>query len=190
MAKSPEEQVRDMLANLKTTTGKPLEGWLKIVTASKLEKHGEIVRMLKADHGIGHGYANMIAHQARGSMDDRGAAVAAGDPAMGQYDGAKAALKPIYDKLVSVIEGFGDDVELSPKKGYVSLRRSKQFATIHPSTATRVDVGIQLKGVEPKGRLEAAGSWNGMVSHRVRLGAVKEVDKELTAWLNAAYDKA
>jgi hypothetical protein len=51
-------------------------------------------------------------------------------------------------------------------------------------------VGIQLKGVEPKGRLEAAGSWNGMVSHRVRLESVKGVDNELTAWLKAAYEKA
>jgi hypothetical protein len=188
VAKSPEEQIREMLANLKTTTGKPLDGWLKIVTASKLEKHGEIVRMLKTDHGIGHGYANMIAHQARGSMERPSGSDA--DAATGQYDGPKAALRPIYDKLIEVIEGFGDDVELSPKKGYVSLRRSKQFATIHPSTATRVDVGIQLKGLEPKGRLEAAGSWNAMVSHRVRLSAAKEVDKELTAWLRAAYDKA
>jgi hypothetical protein len=188
MAKSPEQMIKDMMANLPETTGKSIDGWKVIVTRSKLEKHGEIVRMLKADYGIGHGYANMIAHHARGSLEYRADATDAGDPAAGQYDGAKAGLKPIYDKLVSICEGFGKDVELSPKKGYVSLRRNKQFASIHPSTATRVDLGVQLKGVAPKGRLEAAGSWNGMVSHRVRLEKAADVDAEVKSWLRQAYD--
>lgn len=187
MASTPEEQIESMIANMPEKTGKSLAQWLAIVTKSKLEKHGEIVRMLKADHGLGHGFANLVAHRARGSLAPTDAN---GDPAAGQYDGAKAALKPIYDKLIALCEGFGDDVELSPKKGYVSLRRSKQFATIHPSTATRVDLGVQLKGVAPEGRLEAAGSWNGMVSHRVRLEKVADVNAELKAWLKRAYDAA
>jgi Domain of unknown function (DUF4287)/Domain of unknown function (DUF5655) len=190
MAKSPEQMIDEMMANLPKTTGKPLDAWVKIVKASKLEKHGEVVRMLKADHGIGHGYANMIAHKARGTLEGRAEATASGDASLGQYDGPKAALKPIYDRLVAICEGFGDDVELSPKKGYVSLRRAKQFASIHPSTVTRVDLGIKLRDSAPKGRLEAAGSWNGMVSHRVRLEKLADVDAEVKAWLKAAYDQA
>jgi hypothetical protein len=187
MAKTPEQQLESMVANMKANTGKTLEEWVAIVKKSKLEKHGEIVGMLKADHGLGHGFANLVAHHARGSLAP---AASDGNPAAGQYDGAKAALKPIYDKLVSICEGFGKDVELLPKKGYVSLRRSKQFATIHPSTATRVDLGIKLAGVATKGRLEAAGSWNGMVTHRVRLEKVGDVDAELKAWLKQAYEAA
>jgi hypothetical protein len=187
MATSPEEQLANMIANMKANTGKTLEQWVAIARKSKLEKHGEIVRMLKADHGLGHGFANVVAHHARGSLTP---AAPDGNPSAGQYDGAKAALKPIYDKLVTICEGFGKDVELTPKKGYVSLRRSKQFATIHPSTATRVDLGIKLAGVAPKGRLEAAGSWNGMVTHRVRLEKAADVDAEIKAWLRQAYDMA
>ena len=82
---------------------------------------------------------------------------------------------------------LGSDVVFAPKKGYVSLRRNKQFCTIHASTADRVDVGLQLKGVAPAGRLEAAGSWNAMVTHRVRIGAVGDVDKQMLAWLKQAY---
>ena len=37
-------------------------------------------------------------------------------------------------------KAFGADVELGPKKADVSPRRSKQFALIQPTTATRVDV--------------------------------------------------
>ena len=187
MATSPEQAMASMIANMKANTGKTLEEWVAIAKKSKPEKHGEIVRLLKAEHGIGHGFANLVAHSARGSLTPT---TPDGNPAAGQYDGAKAALKPIYDKLVSICEGFGKDVELSPKKGYVSLRRSRQFATIHPSTATRVDLGIKLKDVPPKGRLEAAGSWNGMVTHRVRLEKAEDVDAEVKAWLRQAYDAA
>jgi predicted transport protein len=186
MATSPEQAMANMIANMKTNTGKSLEEWTKIAKASKLEKHGEIVKMLKADHGLGHGFANVVAHNTRGGLERQ---TPAGDPAAGQYDGPRAALKPIFDKLMDVIMKFGGDIEMAPKKGYVSLRRSKQFASIHPASG-RVDLGIKLKDIPPKGRLEAAGSWNGMVTHRVRLEKVADVDAELKAWLKQAYDAA
>ena len=85
---------------------------------------------------------------------------------------------------------FGKDVEFAPKKAYVSLRRSKQFALVQPSTKTRVDLGIKLKDVRPAGRLEKSGSFNTMVSHRVRLEKPADVDKEVKAWLKQAYTEA
>ena len=85
---------------------------------------------------------------------------------------------------------FGSDVEISPKKAYVSLRRSKQFAIIQPSTKTRVDLGINLKGVEPEGRLEKSGSFNSMVTHRMKITDKKEVNAELKKWLKEAYKNA
>src|SRR5205085_11345610 len=105
-----------------------------------------------------------------------------------QYAGAKAGLRPTYEVLLKAMGKFGNDVEVSPKKAYVSIRRNKQFAILQPSTATRLDVGINLKGVEPSGRLEASGSFNAMVSHRVRVAKIEEIDKELLGWLKAAYD--
>ncbi|MFC1923367.1 hypothetical protein ACFLY4_08760 [Chloroflexota bacterium] len=50
---------------------------------------------------------------------------------------------------------------------------------IQPSTKSRVDVGNNLKGIEPEGRLETSGSFNEMVSHRVRVTESKDVDDEL-----------
>jgi hypothetical protein len=54
----------------------------------------------------------------------------------------------------------------------------------------RLDIGIKLKGVAPTDRLEAAGSWNAMVTHRVRITDPKQIDKEVLAWLKQAYDAA
>jgi hypothetical protein len=182
-----EDAVASMTANLKANTGKSLDEWLKLTAKSKLTKHGEIVKMLKADHGVGHGFANLIAHKTLAS--DAGSHDG-GDLLAAQYAGPKATLKPIYDKLVGIVEGFGKDIELSPKKAYMSLRRSKQFGLIQPSTATRLDLGLNLKGVQPKGRLEPAGSWNAMCSHRVKLASPADVDTEVKAWLKKAYDAA
>ena len=72
----------------------------------------------------------------------------------------------------------------------MSLRRKKQFGLVQPSTADRLDVGINLKGVAPQGRLEASGSFNAMVSHRVRVAKAADIDGELIGWLRAAYDQA
>jgi len=187
MAKSPEDAEATMIANLREKTGKTLEQWVQIATKSGRSKHGEVVAFLKSEHGMTHGYANLVAHRTLKS--------AAGDSAPDdlvseQYAGAKSALKPIYDKLLAAVGKFGADVEVSPKKAYVSLRRNKQFAIVQPSTATRLDVGINLKGVEPAGRLEKSGSFNAMVTHRVRIEGIEQIDKELITWLKRAYDAA
>lgn len=188
MAKSPEDAMQTMIANLKEKTGKTLEQWVKVARASKLAKHGEIVKFLKADHGMGHGYANLVAQTA---LQPVGSAAAGGDELVdAQYAGNKAALRPIYEALVTAVGKFGSDVEISPKKTYVSLRRSKQFALIQPSTATRIDVGINLKGRKAAGRLEESGSFNQMVSHRVRVEQKADVNAELIGWLKEAYGAA
>jgi len=185
---TPDEAMATMIANLPAKTGKTLDQWVAVVNESKLQKHGEIVTLLKAEHAMGHGYANLVAHKALAS--DAQSVAETTDLVAAQYSGAKAALRPIYDALVAAIRKFGDDVELSPKKAYVSLRRSKQFGLIQPSTATRVDVGLNLKGVPPTGRLEASGSFNAMCTHRVKLGAAGDVDKQLVGWLEQAYRSA
>jgi len=138
-----------------------------------------------------HGNANLIAVHARSAA---GGAPALDGPGDGdalvdaQYAGEKAALRPLYDALLKAVRAFGDDVEVPPKKTYVSLRRAKQFAIVQPTTKTRLDVGINLKGATPGGRLEASGSFNGMVSHRVRVEAPGHVDAELVGWLRRAYE--
>lgn len=186
MADAAEMEAK-MVQNLRDSTGKSIDQWVKIAAKSGATKHGEIVKHLKSEYGLTHGYANLVAHRhlksAAGDSEPE-------DLVTAQYAGAKAGLRPIYDALVKKIGAFGSDVELAPKKAYVSVRRAKQFAIVQPSTATRLDVGIQLKGAAPTDRLEASGSFNAMVSHRVRLESAKDVDKQLIDWLRAAYDAA
>ena len=185
MAKSPDEMAAAMIANMPEKTGKSLAEWLKIAKKSKLAKHREIVNHLKIEHGLTHGYANLVATKA---LEGGGTAPSDDDLVAAQYSGGKAELRSIYDVIVEVVSEFGDDIEVSPKKAYVSLRRNKQFAIVQPSTKTRVDVGINLKGTDPTERLEAAGSFNAMVSHRVRVTDAADVDDELVGWLRKAFE--
>ncbi len=187
MAKSPEEMTASMIANLADKTGKSLDEWVKVVQKTKLTKHGEIVKHLKSEHGVTHGYANLIAMK---SLEVDAPPAEGDDLVAAQYSGGKAELRPIYAAFIKAIMQFGGDVEIAPKKAYVSLRRSKQFAIIQPSTSTRVDVGINLKDAPATARLEVSGSFNAMVSHRVRVTNANEVDAELIAWLKQAYAKS
>ena len=179
--------IKKMLDNIELKTGKSADYWIKLVKKSGLAKHGEKMKLLKEEHGFTHGYANTIVHLSKD--DSTFNTENKNDLVETQYKG-KESLKPIYDKLIKSILKFGDDVEIAPKKAYVSLRRKKQFALIQPSTKTRVDIGVNLKGVEPSGVAEKAGSWNTMVSHRIRIEEVKDVNKEVINWLKEAYKNA
>ena len=183
---SVDDSVQTMIRNLEEKTGKSLDQWIKTARATKVPKHRELLNLLKAEHGLSYGYANFVALKALAGDEE------ATDTGLieAQYSGAKAALRPVYDELIAAVKKFGDDVEISPKKAYVSLRRKRQFAIIQPSTASRIDVGLNLKGARTTDRLENSGSFNTMVSHRVRIASKKDIDKELVTWLRQAYDKS
>ena len=182
-----DDATASMVANLMEKTGKSLDQWAAIAAKSGAAKHGELVKLLKSEHGLTHGYANLVAHTALKS--DAGSLAETTDLVAEQYAGEKAALKPIYDAILKAAEAAGA-VEVAPKKAYVSLRRSKQFAIVQPSTKTRLDLGLNLKGVAPEGRREASGSFNAMVTHRVRLEKTADVDKDVKGWIKAAFDQA
>lgn len=177
---TPEEMVASMISNMPEKTGRSLEEWLGVVANSGLDKHGKIVAMLKSEHAMGHGFANLVASKALESGGEV-------DLVAAQYSGAKAALKPIHDAIVDFAKGLGADVEVAPKKTSVSLRRKKQFALVTPATKTRVDLGLALKGEEPHGRLEKGDA---MCSHRVRLESLADFDVEVKGWMAEAYSRA
>jgi predicted transport protein len=186
MPDAVEMATLSQIKNLEKSTGKSFDDWVAIARKHG-GKHGEIVKFLKEKYGIGHGNANLIAIKAREAAAPAKATGA--DPADAWFEGKKAHLRPIYDAVAQAARSFGDDVEFSPKKTYMSLRRKKQFGCINPATATRVDVGIGLKNPKPNKRLitEKPGS---MFPYRVAVSDVKEVDKELVGWLKRAYDES
>jgi hypothetical protein len=186
-----DKAVATQLANIEKRTGKSLDALARIIKSSGLTRHGEIRDMLKKDLGMGHGDANTIVHIVLKS-DGASAAEAAGkittDVLGNIYSGPKEALRPIHEAFMVAIAGFGP-FEIAPKKGYVSLRRKKQFAMIGPATNARVEVGLNMKGVPGTDRLllQPAG---GMCQYKVKVTDPAEVDAELIGWARRAYDSA
>ena len=56
-----------MIKNLKEKYGKSLEEWIEVVKKAGIEKHGEIIKFLKSEHGFTHGFANLVALKSRGT---------------------------------------------------------------------------------------------------------------------------
>ena len=175
------------LDNIKAKTGKTPEDFRALAAKKGLTKNGEIVAWLKADFELGHGHANAIAHviQSHGQPE-----VSADDAVAAHFAGKKADWRKPFDALTAKATKFGADVEIAPGKTYISLVRGAKKFGIVQVTAERMDIGIKLKGVPPTERLEAGGSWNAMVTHRVRITDAKQIDKEVLTWLKQAYDAA
>ncbi len=182
-----DEATQTQIRNIEAQTGQTLEAMIAAGLATGLTKHRELQAYFTETYGLTYGNANTVAIFARDKM--KGAAGEEENFVDAQYQGKKAALRPLYDTLIAAVMGFGDDVEAAPKRTYVSLRRKKQFALVQPGPG-RVDVGINLKGVDPDGRLENSGSFNSMCTHRVRVAGAEDVNDELLGWLRQAYDQA
>lgn len=186
-----EKATQTQINNIQTRTGKTLEELNAIIQGSGLSKHGEIRAMLQKELGLGYGDANTLIHFLRQS-DGTSAAKAKGattDDVLDEiYSGAKADLRPIHAALMAEIERFGE-FEIAPKKGYVSLRRKKQFAMIGPATKTQIEVGLNAKALAGSERLKEQAP-GGMCQYKVRVSDTAEVDGELLGWLREAYDSA
>ena len=178
-----DDAVQTQVRNIEKATARSMDAWVALVKASGKQRHTEILDWLKTEHGFSHGNANLVALMAK-----RGQVAGGGDELVdAMYVGPKAALRPFHHQVIDLARGFGPDVELSPKQAYVSLRRTKQFGTVGPGPKGRLEIGLNLAGVEPAGRLEVG---SGMCTHWVRLSSTEELDAEVIGWLRDAYERA
>ncbi|MEJ8758277.1 DUF5655 domain-containing protein [Pontibacter sp. H259] len=182
-----DQAEKTMMDNLHKNTGKTLAEWIEIVKAKNFAKHGAIMKFLKEEHSFTHGFANMVALKARAA--DAGSVENKDELIEKQYKG-KEHFKPMYNALLAEIKKFGNDVEVSPKNAYVSLRRKKQFAILQPATKTRFEIGLNMKGQEASGVLETIDKANAMCSHKINVTSQEEITPEVINWIKTAYTQA
>ena len=177
------------LDTVKAQTGKTVADFKTLADEKNLSKHGEVVAWLKQDFGLGRGHATAVAAALlkadvrKTPKDDRVDAL---------FSGKKAVWKETYEVILKAVNGFGDDVDTLPTDSYISVVRGPKLgkvAIVQPG-AGHLDLGIKRKGMEPTGRFEAAGTWNSMVTHRVRITDAAQMDAEVLDWLRAAYEGA
>ena len=184
-----EAGLQSQIRNIEARHGRTMDEWAALLGGRGLSRHGEMVAVLKGEFGVSHGNANRIALEVLARASGKAGPTAASDPADELYSGRKAGLRPVHDRLMKTVGGLGPDVEVAPKKAYLSLRRRKQFAMIQPAAA-HVDIGLILAGEPATERLQPAGSFNAMFTHRVRVSSPAAVDDELEGWLRRAYEAA
>jgi hypothetical protein len=177
-------QTQTMIDNLPAKTGRSLDEWFQVLDAAAIPSHGAAMAYLKSEHGMTHGFANLVVSLFRARGQE---APSDEDLVVVQYSGKKAALRPVLDRIVAIVEELGPDVEIAPKKTGVSLRRSKQFALVEVPSAARVTLGLNLRGVPGGDRLREV---TGMCTHRVDLASVDDVDADVEGWLREAYERA
>ena len=190
-----EQAKQTQLQNIQTRTGKSLDELFALIRESGLTRHGQILQLLKRDLGMGHGDANALAgaYLKAGEQGGAPAGAPAGEASPDDvldviYAGPKADLRPIHDKVLSALAALGP-FDVAPKKGYVSLRRKKQFATVGPRPRRGSMSGLNMKGVPATARLTELPA-GGMCQYRVSLTDASEVDDELMGWVRQAYASA
>lgn len=184
-----QQAQQTQMKNIEKKTGKNMQELTRLIKKSRLTQHGELRTMVMRELGLSYGDANALVHAAEKSDGERQAEGKSQEEVLDEiYKGAKAPLRPIHDAFMKAIEHLGP-FEVTPKKGYVSLRRQKQFVMIGPATAKRVEVGLNVKDLPPSARLieQPRGS---MCNYIVRLTDPSQVDAELAAWAKFAYENA
>ena len=169
------------LANIEAATGLSLASFVDRIRTAELEKHGEIVKFLKQDLGLTHGNANLIAAKSR--------EILAGGPASeaelldGQFKGAKANMRELFDALEQMVGEF--DARVVQKTGVSYRTTRKQFALVKVASGKRIELGLNLPSTPDDARVSEVG---GMCSHRVNLASSADIDATLSSWIDAARE--
>jgi hypothetical protein len=170
------------LDTIQAKTGKTPNDFRNEAKTKNLESHKDLMAWLKTEYGLGHGHANLIAQLIlkpevfKAPKDEKIDSI---------FSGKKAVWRAVYQSLLESLLAAHPDITLAPTQTYISLQRNgKKFAIFQPSTE-RLDVGFKFKAAPDSARLEPAGNWNIMVTHRLRLSSA--ADAEVLAWLRQAY---
>lgn len=185
---NPNDMMAAVATSLKERTGRTLEEWVALVQASGIDPldQNAVRRWLRAEHGV--------PQNSQWAIADAAARAAGWVPPTleqsidEQYAGAKAALRPIFDRLRQVLESFGDDVKMEGRATYIPFVRRRQFAAVAAATRTRVDVGLRYTDPPASGLLTPANA-PGQATHRLSITSSTEIDDEVVRLLRTAYDQ-
>ncbi len=174
-------------ARLEERTGESVDAWNGRIRAEAPDDEAGLRRWLE-DRGVT-GYPQMLLVMERFGWPDF---LQRSDAELidGQY-ADREHLRPVLDRVLSVVRARHPEVEIAARKGYVPLHTPRrQFAVVKPTTKRRVDLGLRLDGEQARGRLvEAKNLANETINVRIALASADEVDDDVVSWLDRAWDR-
>jgi Domain of unknown function (DUF5655) len=169
---------------LKKQTGKDLDYWHARIKKKTFADEGRFKAWL-AEQGVT-GYAKQLLVMEHFGYPDF-VTSSADELIDGQYADRKH-LRPIYEAIVASAKGFGELV-IQARKGFVSLLTPKRtFARVRATTKSRIDLGLRLEGLQPRGRLKPSRIHETMPV-QVSLTKLKDLDHEVVKWLRKSYEE-
>jgi len=191
--------VQALLGNLEAKTGRTLEAWVALVRKNGPAETKARKEWLKAQ-GLGSVQAGFVLQRAEAApghaFDDTPDGYLAAAPGYidGQYSGRKAALRPLFERLVALARSLGPDVKVSPCETIVPFYRHHVFAEVKPF-ASRLDLGLALGDPtlvhDPSHRLKDTGGFKkkDRITHKVELTGEADLDGAVLGWLLRAYER-
>jgi hypothetical protein len=186
--------VQKWMQELPEKTGRSLEQWIVLTKKSGPATETERREWLKKEHKLGTNSAAWIAGRldGKGSEDDSPESYlkTAVEWVDAQYSGARASLRPLYERLLELGFSLGRDVKACPCKTMVPFYRNHVFAQIKPSTNTRIDLGFALGNLKTPRRLIDTGGYkkNDRITRRIEVKSKADIDDEVSRWLKKAYE--
>jgi hypothetical protein len=181
-------EMRTMMERLLVErSGADVGEWNRLIAAERPASE-DALRAWLADRGVT-GYAQMLLVMETFGYPDF--LTASAEELLGGQYADRPALRPVLDALLAFAATL-ESVTVQARKTYVTLvTPRRQFALIRPTTRTRVDVGLRLADAVPDGRLLAAGSLgNDVITARISLASVEDIDAEVEALLVRARDES
>ncbi|WP_257306429.1 DUF4287 domain-containing protein [Geothrix campi] len=188
--------VQGILANLKSKTGRTLEEWVALAQSEGPPDRKACQAWLKIQ-GLGTNQAGLVARRAEAvpghAFDDtpEGYLAAAPGHVDAQYAGRKAALRPLFERIVTLARSLGEDVKVCPCETLVPFYRNHVFAEVKPF-ASRLDLGLSLGDPaavkDSGGHLKDTGGFakKDRITHKLEV--TSQADLELVRqWLERAY---
>jgi len=183
--RSWREMYERIAAQTKRETGSDVAAWNKRIKDRGPSSAADLKAWLN-EHGVDGYPAMLLGFETFGYPDYLEAS--ADELIDGQYRD-KPAIRPIYERLIEHLPVVGE-VEVQTRKTYVALIGPKRtFASIQPTTKTRVDIGLRFddatlaKGLEP-----ATSIGQSSMTHKLAISSVDEVNAESIGWLRRAYE--
>jgi len=186
--------VQRFIATLPARTGRPLTEWLELLRTTGPADSRARRDWLRRTHHLDAGTARWIAEHAPGrqpaEIDPEAYLEAAPLYVGAMFSGTKARLRPLYDTLLDLVLGLGDDVRVCPARDRVPFYRGRVFAQVVPAARTHLDLGLVLGTTRtPKRLLPAHGrKRDDPITHRLPIARPEEIDADLRRWLRIAYE--
>jgi predicted transport protein len=183
---SPADMTAAATRSMQALTGRTLDEWVALVEQTSLDPVDRkgVRAWLRDVHGVPQNSQWAIADAA---------ARRAGwvEPTFteyveSQYSGRKEVLRPLFDRIATLVLGLGEDVRAEGRATYVPFVRGRQFAAVQ-ALASRIDLGLRFTSAPDSARLTPGGP--GQSTHKVSLTGADEVDGEVEALLLAAYEQ-